>query len=265
MTFLFLIIGLIGSSIIAASGYYFSAISRSGIIATIFIGTTIAVAGDFSTWSAVIFLFGSSLIINFSKKLFFPEISSIEQSIHSKNGARDASQICANLLPAVICLLIYFFTSNTAFLIAYLASIAGATADTWASEIGILSNKATIDVLTLRKTPKGLSGGISLLGTIASIGGSFLSTTCFFIFNFFSSNPLTYPHFVIIFSVGILASLIDSILGSFFQGKYLTIHNQLTEQKKNNQLVTGYSWMSNDLVNLSTSILSSLLALFLSL
>lgn len=108
-----------------------------------------------------------------------------------------------------------------------------------------------------------MSGGISFIGTLASIIGSLLSTTCFFIFSLFSESSLPYPHFLTIFLIGIIASFIDSLLGSVLQGKYLTIHNEFTEQKKNNQLIKGYSWVTNDLVNFSTTIVSSLLAVLI--
>lgn len=130
MTIIFLIIGLIGSPLIAFIGYHFKDISASGVPATIFTGTTIAVTGDFSTWSVVIFLFCSSFVISLWKKIFFPQIIHIEKIRHSKSSARDALQICANLLPATICLLLFHTSKDNRFLVGYLASITGATADT---------------------------------------------------------------------------------------------------------------------------------------
>ncbi|MGX7024120.1 DUF92 domain-containing protein [Vagococcus hydrophili] len=263
MTLFYLILGLLGSSFIAFFGFYFKAISKSGILATIFIGTTIAVCGNFSTWPVIIFLFGSSFCISWVKKLLFHRAIQKEKELHQKNEARDALQIFSNTLPATLCLIAFYTTNNVAFLVGYLASLSGATADTWSSEIGILSTGKTWDILTFKKIDQGLSGGISWLGTISGCFGSLFSTACFFFFNLFTKIPLTYTHFLLIFGIGILASAIDSLLGSLFQAKYKTIHNQLTEKEENTQLVKGITWITNDVVNLSTNLISAFLAIFL--
>jgi uncharacterized membrane protein len=50
--------------------------------------------------------------------------------------------------------------------------------------------------------------------------------------------------------------LLDSIIGSVFQAKYLSSEG-LSDGKvgKQSQLISGYSWMSNDWVNLISNIL----------
>lgn len=263
MNITLLIIGLFGSTTLAILGYYFNAISFNGIFATLFIGTTIAVVGTIPTWSSVIFLFGSSLFIQLAKKLFFSSSLKLEDYRHEKKGPRDAIQILVNTLPATLALLLYFNTDQHVFLLAYLASLAGATADTWGSEIGILSKQQPIDIITLKKIPSGISGGVSLLGMLSSFFGSFSSLVVFLFFNLFSTAQLTLTEVSFIIIIGFLASVIDSILGSLFQGIYLNKNNELTEQAENNQLVHGFSWMNNDLVNLITNLISPLLAYLL--
>jgi len=61
----------------------------------------------------------------------------------------------------------------------YVAHYACATADTWASEVGILATAPPrlVTSLFLRQVPPGTNGGMSLLGTLASgLGGAFIST-----------------------------------------------------------------------------------------
>lgn len=263
MNITLLMIGLFGSTILAILGYLFNAISFNGIFATIFIGTTIATSGTIPTWSSIIFLFGSSLFIQLVKKLFFSSSLKQEDYRHEKKGPRDATQILANTLPATLALLLYFNTFQHIFLLAYLASLAGATADTWGSEIGILSKKPPIDIIRLKKIPPGISGGISLLGLSFSFFGSCSSLIVFLFFNLFSTSQLTLLEISIVIIIGFLASIIDSILGSLFQGIYLNKDNDLTEQSENNQLIRGFSWIDNDLVNLITNLISPLLVYLL--
>jgi len=260
MNFSMLIIGLIGSSTIAMLGYGLKAISFSGIFATFFIGTIIAISGDFSTWSVIIFLFGSSLFINLFKKGFFPHSIEKEAEIHEKKGPRDASQILANTLPATISLSLFSYTQQPAFIIAYLSSLAGATSDTWGSEIGILAKGNTFDLSTLKKIPPGISGGISLSGTICSLLGSLFSTLTFLFFNLYFPFNLTFKQIITIILIGFFASIFDSLLGSIFQGTYLDKKMQLTDQQENNQLINGFSWITNDMVNFITNMSSAFIA-----
>lgn len=250
MLIFLLILGLIGSTFIAISGYFLHAISFSGIFATIFIGTNLALTGNIPIWATVIFLFGSSLVINLIKQVIFPDSLSKETVIHEKNGPRDYFQILANTLPATIFILLYTFTSNNSFLLGSLASLAGATADTWASEIGMLSKRKPIDITTFKPLPTGLSGGVSLLGLIASFFGSLFAVLIFFIFSKLFYQETTTQHLFSIVVLGFFTSLLDSLLGSLFQRTYQTTNNELTEQATGNKLVHGVTWLSNDGVNL---------------
>ena len=265
MSLILFLIGLIGSSTIALIGYFLKAISPSGVAATIVVGTIITLSGNLATWAVVVFLFASSLIINLFKHLFFKDSFIVEKRVHEKKGARDASQILANTLPGTLCLFLFSITTNQAFLIAYLASLASATSDTWGSEIGILSSGNTIDLTTFKKIPKGLSGGISLLGTSASFLGSCFSYLSFFIFNIFFKTPITNQETLLIISIGFLGSLIDSFLGSSFQATYQDNHKALTEQAADNHLVKGYHWLNNDRVNLITNSLTAIIAYLLAI
>ena len=263
MTTLLTFIGLIGSTIISLIGYHLKAISFDGIFTTILIGTLITLSGNLATWASIIFLFGSSLIIKLIKSLFFPDSFKIEEKRHEKQGARDSFQIISNTAPATLCLILYTYTRDSNFLIAYLSSLAGATADTWGSEIGILSTGRTIDLTTLKITPKGISGGVSSLGLFASLLGSFSSVTVFLFFNFFQPIPISRQDVLLIIGIGFLASLIDSLLGSLFQGIFETPHHELTEKQKNNHLVRGHKWLNNDGVNFITNSISAIITLLI--
>ena len=57
---------------------------------------------------------------------------------------------------------------------AFLASVAAATADTWGTEIGRLSSKNPVDIITFQPLQMGESGGITLVGTLGSFAGAII-------------------------------------------------------------------------------------------
>ncbi|HEX9657965.1 MAG TPA: DUF92 domain-containing protein [Bacteroidota bacterium] len=59
------------------------------------------------------------------------------------------------------------------FHIGYLSGVSVAAADTWATEIGTLSNRKPRLTTTFIEAPFGSSGAVSLLGFLGPIGGSF--------------------------------------------------------------------------------------------
>ena len=128
-----------------------------------------------------------------------------------------------------------------------LAAMAIATADTWSSEIGQYFKRPTYDLVRWRKVPPGLSGGVSLPGTLAGLAGSaVLVGTCFWLLPDSSFRTI-----VALIAGGFLGMLLDSILGSLFQAKYRNaITGALSDAPgAEKELTAGFGWMTNDLVN----------------
>jgi uncharacterized protein (TIGR00297 family) len=99
----------------------------------------------------------------------------------------------------------------------FIGSIATATADTMASEIGVATTPRLIT--NLKKVPPGTDGGISILGTFAGIMGAGLIGLAAYILG-------VYPDLVKTMEIAIIAGtvgcFVDSILGAVLESKYLT-------------------------------------------
>ena len=141
----------------------------------------------------------------------------------------------------------------------YISHYACATADTWASELGILSKEQPrlVTTLFLRKVPHGTNGGMSILGTIASgLGGAFIGLVhvCF---RYPGAGYNLMDHVgVVAFGAccGIIGSLFDSILGATVQASYYSkekkcIVKEFDTNDESIEHICGVDLLSNEAVN----------------
>ena len=101
----------------------------------------------------------------------------------------------------------------------FIGSIAVATADTLASEIGVVDKNPRL-ITTFKKVPPGTDGGISPLGTAAGIvGAGIIGIIAYFLG--ISADPYTALKIAVI--SGTLGCFVDSILGAVLESRdYLT-------------------------------------------
>jgi uncharacterized protein (TIGR00297 family) len=154
---------------------------------------------------------------------------------------RDAFQVLANG-GVTLGLSVLFLLYKVWYLeVLMLISISVACADTLSSEIGMRFGKRTFGILNWKYLPKGVSGGVSLVGFLGAIIGS----VAIGLFN------LNYFWVIVIF--GFIGSITDSILGLLFQAKYKT-DGQITDIE-GSDLVGGYHFVTNDMVNILSNII----------
>ncbi len=162
---------------------------------------------------------GAAIVLAFfiSSSLLSKDLISEESFLETK-FRRDGIQVWSNGFWFTLWIIIWFITKNEIFLIAGVASMAAATADTWASEIGGHRVKGkTWSFPSFKIVKPGTDGGISIFGTFASLLGAIFIGIIFWLINDESHLIL-----ILIISIsGVIGSLIDSFLGSKLQGTEL--------------------------------------------
>lgn len=261
-----IIIGIISSTIIASIAYNKKSLNRSGMIAAIILGSSIFVFGGIIPFILMLVFFISSSIISRIAKI---KKISLEK-IHEKGDARDFIQVIANGGIALICVILFQVTKDIKFLIASAVSFSVSNSDTWASELGVLSKGNTRSILTGKIIEKGVSGGVSLLGTLSAFLGATvigLSYTIIYIFTFGYDKSIV-KILLLITLLGFLGSILDSILGVTIQGHYIDeLSEKITEKKFNgyrkNRLISGYRFINNDMVNILSNLIITTISILI--
>jgi uncharacterized protein (TIGR00297 family) len=104
----------------------------------------------------------------------------------------------------------------------FITAISAATSDTFASEIGIMSDRVYL-ITNMKKVERGVNGGVSFLGTNAAFFGAlFMSIVGWVTLSKFSLLPDNKSLILIPLFIGFLSCQIDSVLGATLEGKILT-------------------------------------------
>lgn len=146
----------------------------------------------------------------------------------SKTGIRSYENVFSNSIWALIIAVLYgilgqhpdFGWLATPLVFAYVGTVATATGDTMASEIGVTAKGTTYMITNFRKALPGEDGGVSLLGEFAALAGSVIIGLLAFGFGMIGSLVLSLAVAII---GGFLGTNIDSVLGAVLQKRgYLT-------------------------------------------
>jgi uncharacterized membrane protein len=151
--------------------------------------------------------------------------------------------------------------------------MATVNADTWATELGVLSRVPPRMITSGEVVVPGTSGGVTRLGIWASVAGALLIGTVATALvqaasllggGGWSLRAISYALLAVV--GGVAGSLFDSLLGATAQGIYFCDHcRKETESATHGcgraaRPMRGWGWLNNDLVNLLASLLGGLVA-----
>lgn len=215
-----LALGFVLSLLIAAGSARLELLTPGGAAAAVIVGT---VTTGFGGW-------GPALLLG----TFFASSSALtrwrrdRKAGDASRAARTAAQVFANGAVAATLAVVWGQSRSAAAAAAFTASIAASTADTWATEIGLLSTRPPRMITTGREVPPGTSGGITWLGTGAAVAGAGVIAGGAWLLGIPGWIPWV---------AGVGAMLLDSVLGATLEGRR--------------------RWITNDTVNLLATSLAA--------
>lgn len=267
-----LLLGLVGSALIGALGYWRQSLSVSGFAGAVVVGTVIF---GFGGW-----IWGLLLIVFFVSSSWLSHYRQVEKAgaalAFSKGGRRDLVQALANGGAGAALAVASALTADPLLFAAYLGVIATVNADTWATEIGVLSQPWPRLVVSGDVVAPGTSGAVSWLGAWAAFAGSLLIGTVAALLvqiqalvqgRGWQPAAIAYPLLAVV--GGVAGSFFDSLLGATVQAVYYCDRcGKPTESARHRcgnvaRPVRGWRWLNNDVVNLVSSLVGGLVAVAL--
>ena len=226
-------------------------LTKDGVLAAVLIDIFISLSlGNFGFILLLTFLLLGAFSDKFKKKIG-------QKKQNSEN--RNWKQVLANSSVATLLAVAYFITKNNVFAILFATALAEALSDTFSSSFGSLAPHA-YDITRMKKIKKGLSGGVSLIGTLFGLLGAGIIALVTLAFGVADAKL-----FLIIFVSAFFGMLFDSVLGSLLQVKYkCPVCGEITEKRLHCNTETahncGVKCVSNNLVNLLSTAFSAALA-----
>jgi uncharacterized protein (TIGR00297 family) len=296
------LIAFISMGILAIIAYKGKVVTKSGLVAAFFLGIIVWLLTSW-TWFIILLIF---FVVTAQFTHYKYKTKREHGAAQEKGGARDWSHVLANGgLPLSIVLIgvltILLFGQVDAFgrievgfgpmmipasliiaiaFVAFLGAVATATADTLATEIGLLNPLPPRLITDPRKVvPPGTSGGVSVAGELATvlgtllIGGIAATLTAPFWINLFGTTlmpelagiaPVT---FILVAMVGgTVGCTIDSVLGATIQGMWsCNLCGKQTEKKSHcgekATYLRGSRFLDNHMVNLISCLIGAFVAI----
>lgn len=162
-----LVLGAGLALLVAGGGYAARSLTAGGAVGAVVVGTAVFGMGGVA-WGVllVVFFVTSSLLTKWHTGAKARAAAEFE-----KGGRRDLGQVLANGgVPAALAIVAALSPGVDTFPM-LVGALAVATADTWATELGLLSRAAPRLITTGRRVAPGTSGAVSPLGLAATVAG----------------------------------------------------------------------------------------------
>jgi uncharacterized protein (TIGR00297 family) len=267
-----LVLGLVLSSVMGGLGYWRRSLTASGVAGAIVVGTLIFGFGGWIWGLLLITFFVSSSWLSRYRRA---EKEGIADKF-AKGSRRDLGQALANGGLGALLAIASAGVADPLLFASFLGVMATVNADTWATELGVLSRVPPRLITTGEIVPPGTSGGVTRLGTWASVAGALLigavATALTQIASLLAGNHwqlevVSYPLLAV--AGGLVGSLFDSLLGATVQRVYYCewcgkeTESPVHRCGRPTRPLRGWNWLNNDVVNFIASLLGGLVAVSL--
>jgi uncharacterized protein (TIGR00297 family) len=246
-------IGVALAAVVAGVAWRLDALRGGGALAAAGIGA-IAVAAGWS-WAFILagYFVGSTLL----SRARSSEKARRSEGRVEKEGARDATQVLANgavFALAAAAAAAAGVTRDHVWMAVATGALGASAADTWATEIGLLSNTTPRSVLGWKQVPPGTSGGVTALGFAGGVAGAAFVAALAWV--------ARWPSGAVLAAVagGVVGCVADSIIGAAFQARrWCGSCSMATERSVHRcgaptTITGGWGWLNNDGVNLAATI-----------
>lgn len=265
--------GLLLGGVIGLAAWRAGALSGSGGWAAAVCGGLIFGLGG---WEWAVLLLAFFISSSGLSRAFSQRKAALNEKF-SKGSRRDWAQVLANGGLGALLALIHAWRPEWYWpWLAFGGAMAAVNADTWATELGVLSRVAPRLITNGATVERGTSGGVSLAGSLAALSGGLLIGGLMAIFPAGGLETARQagggaPGLLAAASLGGLAgSFFDSLLGATLQAIYTCpVCQKETEKHPRHSCgsVTvwrrGWRWLNNDWVNFACSAVGALAALLI--
>ncbi len=245
-----LLLGLLLSGVASYLAVRAESLSRSGALASTVLGTLVFGLGGWQ-WALLLLVF---FVTSSSLSKAFTAYKTRFGEDYAKGGRRDAGQVIANAAVAAVFVVLHVLLGPASWMwCGFAAALAAANADTWATELGVLSDARPRLIINPRRSVEpGTSGAVSVAGTLAALGGSALIAA-----GARMLQPSTsWVAISMIGLGGLMGSLVDSLLGATVQAIYFCPVDQHETEKhplhgcgSPTHRIRGWKWLNNDWIN----------------
>lgn len=246
------------SAAVSAAGWRSGALRTDGALSSTALGATIL---DRLSWRGGVVL-----------GVFFVSSSALSRvarghDVAARGSRRDIVQVLANGGVAGAAALASSLIGERGALTMAAGSLAAATADTWATEIGSTSPDVPRMLVSRRPAPPGTSGAVTARGLSGAIAGAVLLGTVTYAVRRPTSGRVRSA--VAVAVAGVTGSLVDSLLGEMVQERrWCERCQKATEARvhrcgERTTMTGGVPGVTNDVVNIACTVVGAVVSAML--
>lgn len=254
-----IVIGGMVAAAVAWTAHRSRALSASGALAATTVGIAAVSAGW--AWGALLLVFFvSSTLLG---RWRHAARAALVRGVVAKGDRRDAFQVLANGGVFAASAIAWSVQPGVALAAAGAGALAAAASDTWATEVGTLAGGEPRSLVSGRRLARGMSGGVTWVGSVAGAGGAVLLGTV--------ALGLGWPlrSALAVAAGGVTGSLVDSMLGATVQERrWCETCRMPTERPRHDcgsatARAGGVPLVRNDAVNLACTLAGAAVAAWL--